>query len=252
MGIRAPSPHCPSVGAYSWRARCDVHSDTCCGRPPASRPRWPRCSMTTQSCTTPPCRSGAMLGGCVRCRCATASSPLGFATSAEPTRTDRAAGVLLPTSHPPSARSGVRRVLPTCPSRADSGIPTVQGSGLVRHRGVALGSGRLPVGLDRRRASAVPAERRAHSGPPAAGMSCSPATTFHLNPPMACTFPTLATSNAAPAGLPPRGGLSPGVGGAALGVRGHVLKSLDCTVRFAASGLTTRTRSRSTWYVGTT
>ncbi len=46
--------------------------------------------------------------------------------------------------------------------------------------------------------------------------------------------------------------LSPGVGGAALGVRGHVLKSLDCTVRCAASGLTTRTRSRSTWYVGTT
>jgi putative transposase len=64
--------------------------------------------------------------------------------------------------------------------------------------------------------------------------------------------PNLATSNTTPAGLPPRSGLSLGVGGAALGVRGHVLKSLDCTVRCAASGSTTRTRSRLTWCVGTT
>jgi putative transposase len=42
-----------------------------------------------------------MLGGCIRYRCATASSPLSFATSAEPIRTDRAAG-RSPPNKPPS------------------------------------------------------------------------------------------------------------------------------------------------------
>ena len=46
-----------------------------------------------------------MLGGCVRCRCATASSPLSFATSADPIRTDRAAG-RSPPNKPPSRRLG--------------------------------------------------------------------------------------------------------------------------------------------------